>query len=65
MEYRRYVRGHWSGVVLLQDGILDKHPDLEQLKTEILALLDGGQAPQSLVQAGTAGVSEGHGACLY
>lgn len=28
VEYRRVARGHWSGIVLLADGLLERHPDM-------------------------------------
>ena len=36
VEYRRMERGLWSGIVLLSDGLLESHPDIETLKNEIL-----------------------------
>ncbi|CAD7942529.1 unnamed protein product [Amoebophrya sp. A120] len=38
VEYRRIVHGHWSGIVLLSDGLLERHPDMFQLRQEIAQL---------------------------
>ena len=38
VEYRRLKRGLWSGIVLLSDGLVEGHPDIQSLKEEILRL---------------------------
>ncbi len=38
IQYRRERQGHWSGIILLSDGLLENHPDIHRLKTEIFQI---------------------------